>query len=79
MNVVKSFATPVSYLIEINNLGLVEGAKNQLSKLTLTDIILLTNNFKSSDNLNQIGSVKLKLIEENIKKTEEYKLIKKFI
>lgn len=79
MNIVKCFSTPVNYLINIDGLGLVEGAKNQLRNISLADIILLTSNFTISKNLNQIGEVKLNLIKELIEETEEYNTIKNMI
>lgn len=79
MNIVQSFSTPVNYLIDIDNLRLVEGAKDQLRTLTLADIILLTDGFNKSKNLNQIGEVKLKLIKNKIEKTDEYNTVKDLI
>lgn len=79
MDAVQSFSTPVAYLIDLDGLGLVEGAKRQLRELSLVEIVLLTSNFTVSKNLNQVGSVKLELIKKEIEKTDEYQAVKNII
>ena len=79
MDVVKSFSTPVAYLVDLNSLGLVEGAKAQLRGLNLADLLLISDGFNNSSNLNQIGEVKLALLKEEISKTEEFKAVKELI
>ena len=79
MNIAQSFSTPVSYLVDIGGLGLVKAGREELRRVSLLELILLTDNFNSSKNLNQIGKVKLALIEEEIKKSDEYRAIKDLI
>lgn len=79
MDVIKSFSTPVNYLVDLDGLGLVEGAKAQLRRMNLAELLLISDGFNNSSNLNQVGEIRLKKLEEEISNTEEYKIIKKYI
>lgn len=76
MDNIKNVLTPVSSMIDLDKLGLVKAARDQLKGLNLGELILITDDFNLHNRLNQIGEVRLKKIKRVIQSTEEYKYLK---
>ena len=77
MDNIKNVITPVTSLIDVEELGLVESAKVQLRSLNLGELILISDDFTKHNRLNQIGEVRLDKIREQIIESKEYKEIQR--
>lgn len=79
MNFLECTLIPVSSLVDIHSFGMVTSAKEQLGKLSLGDLLLITDYFTKHDRLNQIGEITMRKLADKIKETDEYIFIEKVI
>lgn len=74
MNYVDSLMTPIAVIVDLDSLGMVAGAKEQLRRYTLGDVLLVTDYFTRHDRLNQVGEVLLDKLRKAVEDSEEYKV-----
>lgn len=79
MDILRDLTAPIGSIVDLDSMGLVRSAKQQLTSLTIVDLILITDNFTKHDRLNQIGKVGMGRLKLSVINSNEYMNIKHIV